>query len=497
MNFAEAAINQTKWTTTENGAVALNTTSDKLLDFFGVVGALRKAEDDRIFGLFEEAYKQDPLFATKIMFYARDIREGAGERSTFRKLLNYCANYHPEAIANNVTLIPEYGRYDDLYELVGTPLESIMWAYMKIRFASDLDLMKQGKPVSLLAKWIKSADASSGTTRKLGVLTAKKLGIPVYDFKRQYKALRKYLDVTECKMSTNRWSEINYPTVPSKCMNMNRNAFAYHDAERFNEFGRKAVTGEVKINSSTLYPYDIMEKILNSSSHYYGRRLPKTEFDILNAQWNQLPDYIGDENAIVMADTSGSMWGRPLASAVGLAVYFAQRNKGAYHNLWMSFSATPKFHTIKGERLEQIISNFDMHDWDMNTDLESAFNLVLKTAIENNVPQEEMPKSIVVISDMEIDYCADDDWTFYDAMRIRFAECGYDIPNIVFWNVNSRHDVFHADAKRKGVQLVSGNSINTFKNLISVVGMNPVEAMKKIINSERYESITISAKKTW
>lgn len=497
MNFAEAITNETKWTTTLNGALALNTTSNKLLDFFGVVGALRNSNDNRIFGLFEEAYKQDPLFATKILFYARDIREGAGERSTFRKLLNYCANYHPEAVANNITLIPEYGRYDDLYELIGTPLESIMWRYMKTRFTSDLDLMAQGQPVSLLAKWIKSADASSHKTKKLGILTANKLGIPVYDFKRKYKALRKYIDVTECKMSTNRWSEIDYSSVPSRCMALNKSVFENHDRERFAEFGKKAAKGEVKINSSTLFPYDIMEKILYNFYPCRRNKLTSADLDILNAQWSQLPDYVEDANAIVMADTSGSMYGRPLASSVGLAVYFAQRNKGAYHNLWMSFSKKPKFHEIRGSRLEQIVENMNMGDWMMNTDLEAAFEAILDVAKANNVSKNEMPKSLIIISDMEIDVCTNDNWTFYDEMYNRFIECGYDMPNIVFWNVNSWSDVFHADHKRKGVQLVSGNSVNIFKNLMSVVGMSPVEAMEHIINSDRYKNITISSKKTW
>ena len=212
----------------------------------------------------------------------------------------------------------------------------------------------------------------------------------------------------------------------------------------------------------------------------------------VEAQWRQLPNYVEEgTNALVIADTSGSMYGRPMATSVGLAIYFAERNKGAYHNMWMSFSANPHIHVLKGETLAQKIGSIDMNDWDSNTDLRAAFKLVLKIAEENHVPAEEMPKSLVVISDMEIDYCGNKEWTFYDKMSAKFREAGYEIPNIIFWNADSRHDVFHADNKRKGVKLCSGQSATVFKQVMACVGMTPVEAMAKIINSERYEAITV------
>ena len=187
------------------------------------------------------------------------------------------------------------------------------------------------------------------------------------------------------------------------------------------------------------------------------------------------------------------MSGRPLNTALGLAIYFAERNTGAYHNMWMSFSSHPHIHMLKGETLAQKLKSIDMRDWQMNTDLKAAFDLVLKIATENNVPQEEMPKSLIVISDMEIDYCGNKDWSFYDKMSNKFEKAGYEIPNIIFWNVASRHDVFHADATRKGVQLCSGQSTTVFKQVLDCVGMTPVEAMMKVINSERYDPITVMA----
>ena len=502
MNFAEAMKNEQKWTRTENGAVALNTTSNACLDLFGTIGSLREANETRITSLFEEAYKENPLLATKILFYARDIRgdketTGLGERRTFRIILKYAALHYPECIRPNLDLIGVYGRYDDLYELIGTPLEYDMWKAMSKQFEEDKTNLEKGNAISLLAKWIKTADASSEKTRKLGIKTAIKLGYNVFEFKRIVRAMRKHLRVVEGLMSTGQWDKITYSEVPSRAMMIYRNAFLKHDKERFNQFAQKAVVGEEKINSATLYPYDIIEKYRGrcgfwSYDFYDGSNLSETEEKILQAQWDALPNYVEEgTNAIVIADTSGSMSGRPMDSAVGLAIYFAQRNVGAYHNLWMNFSSNPSFQKIKGKTLKQILSNIDYDNWDGSTNCESAFNLILNTAIKNHVPVDEMPKSLIIISDMEFDYCGDRQWTFYDKMKAKFAQYGYEIPTIIFWNVNSRHDIFHADKDKKGVILVSGQSAGTFKNLIGAIGMTPTMFMNKTILSKRYEPITV------
>jgi hypothetical protein len=463
--------------------VALNTTSNALLDLFGTIGSLREADDNRIKTLFAEAYNQDPLFATKILFYARDIREGLGERKTFRTLLVYAAEHHPEAIRPNLDLIGVFGRWDDLYSLIGTRLEEDMWAAMKKQFEEDLKNLNDGNAISLLAKWIKTADASSPATRKLGILTAQKLGYPVYNFKRIVRSMRKHIDIVEAKMSAGKWDEIKYSSVPSRAMSLYRKAFIKHDKDGFEKYLSSVEKGEAKINASTLYPYDIVENYMG-----YGRKEDRT----LEAQWKALPNYVKEgTNALVMADTSGSMNGRPMATSVGLAIYFAERNTGEYHNMFMTFSERPSIIQVKGETLYQKVRNTMNAPWGMNTNLEAAFERVLEIAVRAHVPQEEMPKAIIVISDMEIDNCGNRQWSFYDNMADRFAKAGYVIPNIIFWNVNSRHDVFHADKNRKGVQLASGQSVTVFKHVLENLGYNPVEAMEKVINSERYSCITV------
>ena len=489
MIFAEAAKKMAVFTRTENGAVALNTTGDARLDFFGVAGSLRTAQKERVERLFAEAWKEDPLFATKIAFYARDVRGGLGERQTFRTLIRYMAKHHQEALRPNLDLIGVYGRYDDLYSLIGTPMEDEMWAAMKKQFEEDRVNLEQGNAISLLAKWIKTADASSENTRKLGILTAQKLGYSVYEFKRLVRAMRKQIGVVEALMSAGRWDEIKYSAVPSRAMMIYRKAFMKHDAVRYGQFINKAVKGEESIHSAALYPYDIVEKV----AHFGWSGCTITEDDVLEAQWRQLPDYVEKgTNALVIADTSGSMHGRPIAASVGLAVYFAERNTGAYHNMFMSFSGTSRIQILKGDTLAQKIGSIDMNDWQNNTNLKAAFEHVLEIAVRNHVSADEMPKSLIVISDMEIDYCGDKDWTFYEQMARRFRDNGYQIPNIVFWNVDSRHDVFHADRKRTGVQLVSGMSTAVFRQVMQCVGMNPVEAMEKVIGSDRYAAITVA-----
>ena len=493
MDFAKAIKEESRKTFTENGATAYNTTSNALVDLFATIGSLRMADDKRIKSLFDEAYKEDNLLATKCLFYARDIREGLGERETIRKLLKYVANNHQEALRKNIALIGEYGRWDDLYELVGTPLEEDMWKVINFRWQTDNINMHIGNRdgVSLLAKWLKSTNTSSRESAKLGMLTANKLNLTVAKYRKTLSKLRRYLKVVERQMSDNNWNEINYSGIPSKAAMKYRKAFQLHDNERYTEYLESLKKGEAKINASALFPYDIVEKYIRNSM-----RSRIQEDTVLEEQWKALPDYVNDEaNAIVMADTSGSMTcdeGRPLHSALALALYFAERNKGAYHGLWMSFSESPRINRVKGDSLAQKLSNIDYSGWGFNTNLKAAFKRILQIAIDNEVPKEEMVKSLIVISDMEIDHCVSREWSFYDHMRNEFAKHGYKIPNIVFWNVNSRHDVFHADSHRKGVQLCSGQSASTFKVLMSSVGLNPYQTMLKTLNSDRYSAVSIA-----
>ena len=493
MDFSNALRNEERKTFTENGATAYNTSSDALVDLFATIGALRERDELEVTRIFADAYAVDPLLATKILFYARDIRGGLGEKKVFKDIIRYCAQYHPEAIIPNLDLIGVYGCYKDLYALVGTPVENEMWKVMKAQFEADLKNLAEGKAVSLLGKWIATPDASSPRTSELGKLTAKKLGYSVYEFKRHLRALRAEIKIVERYMSAKEYDKIDYGKVPSRAMKIYRDAFMRNDEDRYSKYVSNVLQGKDKINASTLYPYDIVEGVLANCRRDRDGKYISSEDPVLEAQWRALPDYVkGDVNALVIADVSGSMCGRPMATSIGLALYFAERNTGAYHNLFMTFSEKPSIVKVKGDTVCQKIANIRSAPWGYNTDLEKAFDMVLKIAVQNHVSPEEMVKSLVIVSDMEIDAACGSSWSFYDKMKDKFRASGYEIPNVVFWNVNSRHDIFHADSDRPGVQLCSGQSPSTFAHLVGSVGFTPYEFMMDVISQERYNAVTVN-----
>lgn len=485
-NFADLLTKETSWSRTANGAVCLDKTGDALLDLYATIGALRSATLERKYKLFDAAVAEDAELAAKILFYARDVREGLGERNTFRELLAYAANNYSYIVTPNIPLIGFYGRYDDLYFLIGTPCEDQMWTYMKEQFTKDYMNMLDQKPCSLLAKWIKTPDASSPTTRRLGILTSQKLGFAnVGAFKRKLKALRKYLDIVEIKISANEFDTIAYEKVPSNAMTKYRSLFAAKDNERFAQYLNDVTSGKAEIKANTLYPYDIVQKILRGERN-----------DVLEAQWKALPNYVKEgDNILIMADVSGSMTccnSLPMASSVGLAIYFAERATGVFHNKFMTFSSRPELVSLSGATLYQKVHNAENAEWRMNTDLAAAFRVILDTAVKNKVPASDIPKALVIISDMQIDYCTDNKETFYDMYAKKFAAAGYPMPNVIFWNVNSEHSAFHADKGARGVQYLSGHSATSFKALIEGLEMTPYQAMIKTITSERYDFVTIA-----
>lgn len=483
---------------TENGANALDSTLDPVLDLFATIGSTRDWEPFKIIDLFDKAYDADRLLATKILFYTRDIRGGLGERRAFKILLNHCAINHPEAITNNINLIDEYGRFDDFYSLLGTPLEYAMWAVMKAQLKIDIYHMKKNQPVSLLAKWIKTPDASSKNTRSLGILTAKNLGYSIRDFKKILRKLRKYLKVTEVDMSTNKWDEINYPNIPSRAAMIYHKAFWKHDPDRYGQYIEDVKAGKNKINSSTLYPYDLIERYSNGG-YAFGDDI---EVDaVVEEQWKALPNYVSEDcgNMLVMADVSGSMSGRPMATSVGLAIYFAERNKGAFKDMFMTFSDRPRICNIGSDTtlLKKMSQVYEFGEYGYNTDMEAAFNCILDLAVRDNIPQSDMPNALIIISDMEFDeiegsrYSATN-MTFYDEMKERYEVHGYKLPHIIFWNVRGT-GTFHTSSDTKGVTMISGQSTTSFKNfLMAIEGSTPVDFMLNIINSERYQMITLA-----
>jgi uncharacterized protein with von Willebrand factor type A (vWA) domain len=268
-------------------------------------------------------------------------------------------------------------------------------------------------------------------------------------------------------------------------MNKLNVAFRKHAEEKFLEYLHSVEKGEKKINAGTLYPYDIVGKMLFAQLSAENGR-------VLEAQWKALPNYVeGENNILVMADVSGSMMGRPMATSVGLAVYFAQRNTGPFKDVFMTFSAKPELIKLKGNTLYEIVNNAASVHWTMNTDIEKAFRLILETAVANKLSQKDLPKSLLIISDMEFDQATrDGKKTYYQHMKELYAENGYELPKIIFWNVDARQNTFHAKVE-DGVQFASGQATSVFKAIIKNADLSAYDMMVDTLNDPMYEEIQI------
>lgn len=506
-NFVEAMDQRVAWKLTENGLDARSTTFDNCLDLFATIGALRKRTEREVENKIMRAYNESALVTMKILFYARDIEEGLGERNVFRIGLRWLALNRTDNVIVNIHNIVKFGRWDDLYCLFNTPAESYACEFIQKQLNEDMFNYGAGKPISLMAKWLKSVNTSSEESNRLGRRTAIALGLTEREYRKTLSMLRKYINIVEKTISAKRWEDVNYNSVPGGAMKKYYGAFFKHDGERFQEYvdalksGKKimveGVEVEAKINTKNLYPYEILERA--SHGHFWLDSYREVD-PMIEAMWDNLKDWVGDTeaNMIIIADTSGSMSGRPMATSVGLGIYFAERNKGAYHNKFMTFSSTPSWITIpEGGTLADKLSV--VPDIVSNTNLQKAFNLILDTAIWYSVPKEEMPKSLVIITDMEFDSCVEDNshrghatnMDFYDRMKETFESYGYDLPEVVFWNVDARQDTYHSTAHRKGVRMVSGQATSIFKSLIDGKTHSPYEFMLEVVFSDRYDSVTI------
>lgn len=474
---------------TENGQYSLKSTRNAMIDLFGEIGALRFRDPKDIESLFASAYAEDRLHAVKTLFYARDIREGLGERNVFRVIAKHLAHNHKEDIKINFPIIAEFGRWDDFYCFVGTPLEKEAFEFMHEQYMKDLEALAKGngESVSLLGKWLKSVNASSVETRKLGRLTAKYFGESQADYRKNCSKLRAHIDIVESKMSANSWTEINYSAVPSVASLRYRDAFVKHDEEGYKSFLESVAKGEKTINAGALFPYDLV-------GNYMGWGKNSQMDPTVEAQWKAMPNFVTEpKDFLIMADVSGSMMGRPMETSVGLAIYFAEKNTGMYHNKFMTFSGKPELIDLpEGGTLYEKVQKTMHANWGMNTDLRAAFEMILKAAVKNNVAQEELPAALVVISDMEIDAGCNDELTFVDEMEAKFKAAGYKIPVLVWWNVEARQDTFHAEATNPNVRFVSGSSASVFKGLIEKMGYTALELMYGVLDAERYAAVKVA-----
>lgn len=478
-------------TYTENGAATHSTSGSDCLDLFATVGGLRRAEEEEIRTRFLRAFAEDRRTALRIAFFARDVRGGLGERRVFRVMLKELSRLAPESVKKNIAHIPEYGRWDDLLALFGTSCEAAAVECIAAQLAVDeAALAEEGKSVSLLAKWLPSANASSSRTVYLGKQLAHALGLREEEYRKKLVALRRRIRIIENDLREKNYT-FDYEKQPSRALFRYRAAFRRHDRERYWAFLGRAVKGQAVLHAGTIYPYDLVEPFVDESCR--GQTIPAEDLETIEATWRALPDYAGDEDALVVVDGSGSMyWGeqpRPISVAVSLGLYFAERNRGAFRGHFITFSARPQLVCVKGEtfadKVRYALSFMEV----AYTNIESVFRLILETAVRNHLPQSEMPKSLYFISDMEFDACTEDaELTNFENAKAMFEKAGYELPHVAFWNVASRNRQQPVTQNEAGVALLSGRSPILFKRAMSGEA-SPFTYMMEVLESERYRGI--------
>lgn len=476
---------------TLNGAVTNRTSGSFCLDLFFRAGAMRSASEEDIAAAVIRAYAEDPVKTLKIVFFARDARGGLGERRFFRAAIKALAAYAPAAVERNIPLFAEYGRYDDLISLLGTQCENKAVEIIRERLNADIKSMENSGQISLLAKWLPSVNTSSAAARANARTLAKRLGHTEKHYRQTLSKLRKYSDILENRLRERDYT-FDYDKQPSCAMLKYRQAFLRNDSERYTSYLNAVNSGEAKLNAGTLFPYDIIRACL-------GGEISEQEKLSLDTTWRNLPAYGESGNAIAVVDGSGSMTYaprnnvRPIDAALSLGIYFAEHNKGAFANHFITFSAAPRLVEIKGADIVEKTRYCATFNEIANTNLEATFRLILSAAVNNNVKQSEMPERMYIISDMEFDYCVlgGNDSTLFDTMKALYAEHGYNLPEVVFWNVNSIQENFPVKISDTGAALVSGFSPAIFDMVIGGE-ISPETVMNSVLESERYAAVGLS-----
>jgi hypothetical protein len=470
MQFAEAIGNQEARTL--NGMKARNSTANACVDLFFAIGASR---GKNIIPQFTAAYVENTDLALRIVQWARDVRGGSGEREIFRQVLTHLENTNPADAARLLVKVPELGRWDDLFVFKTQPLKSQAFTML-----GDALRARNG----LAAKWTPRKGDTAVEIRKFFGMTPK-----------QYrKSLVNMTTVVETQMCSGSWDSINYSHVPSVAHSRYKKAFGRHGTT-YAEYIAKLVKGEagVKINANAIFPHDVLKGRI--SNHYSATKWTKTELDVIEAQWNALPNYVGDASVLPLVDVSGSMTcaaGQKgtttcLEIAVSLGLYFADKNRGAFKDCMLTFSDKPQLVRLKGainEKIDQMVST----DWGMSTNLHAAFDVILKTAVDNKVASADMPASLIIFSDMQFNACVQNDDSAMEMIERKFEAAGYALPKVVFWNLNAGSNV-PVKFDKKGTALVSGFSPAIAASVLGADpdAFTPEAIMLKAVMSDRYD----------
>ena len=477
--IANSARKSANVTTTTNGAKAFKSTTNANLDFFSKAGNI---EFPGLVPAFQAAMNEDLELALRNLLHMRDIRGdtgGYGVRKNFRILIKWLASNKPAVFKDTRVLkaIPVVGRWDDLFELVTDDHGEVSRAVVKYL---GTELMKE-VPDGLLCKWLP----------KKGVVASKLRSYVKLDPKAYRQRLVKFRNVLETKMCERQWSAISYDKIPSKAGFIYRNAFRKQDGTRYEEFLAKAASGEIKINTGTLYPHEVL------GAGIANRRI---SIDTTKeAMWKNLPDFLPEGKSILpMIDVSGSMdcnsYGKfsCMDMSVSLGMYLSTRCKGAFKNLYMTFETRPSFGEISpNDNLETQIRKVVSANWDGSTNVEAAFQLLLDKAVKVKASQEDMPSHVIVLTDGQFDQMAGRNTTF-NAVKAAYEKAGYELPVTVFWNLNARNGNQPVKAHTNGAVLVSGYSPAILQTVLSgeeVKEPTPFEIMMIALTSDRYSCL--------
>lgn len=486
---------------TENGMVGYKTTTHALADFNYKIASYRSDRKLMIEDL-DKVIAENDKYLLKFLFYVRDIREGVGERGMFRLCIKHILTHSfkdkDKIVDSIITNTPEFGRYDDLLLFLGTKYESKVIDLIKSTLKTDFANYKIGEPITLLAKWLPSANASSKTTRDNANTLIKLLGTTPKEYRKTLSTLRAYLNIVEVKACKKEWSEIDYNAVPSRANLLYNSAFLRNDEERRREFLAKLAAGDktVKINSSVNFPHDIVHQYSDAS---WGESV-KAYDETLEQLWKNLKSVVGLDDTVVVRDDSGSMTSTiggtkisALEVATALGIYCAEHCSESYKNRIITFSGTPRYldfsDTKKYSSLHNKLDFLYEHNEVANTNIQAVFELILKTAVDGKISPEDMPKQILIISDMEFDGCAANaSMSVFKYMEANYKSYGYAMPKLAFWNVNSRTGTIPVITNDRGVSLISGFSQNVLR-LVMSGKTDPYEALIDELSGERYSVI--------
>lgn len=468
-SFVTAIKKKENKTFTANGDRAYKSTGEAVLDFFYFSGAARNVSEDEIKAKFRAAINDNEDWAIRALLYARDIREGLGERRLTRILLGLLASEYPSVAKALINKAVEMGRWDDILFMIDGDSDVRRAVFTAIDDALHSD------NAGLVAKWM---------PRK-GKVAARVRGYLRLTEKEWRKLLVSNTNVVENKMCAKDWDNIDYSAVPSVASARYAKAFGRHDEVGYAAYIQSVKTGKVnektgkveKINTEALYPYNVYT-------------MPR---DTAQIAWDNLKDVVGEHSFMPIIDVSGSMSTFKATGsldcmkvAISLGVYLAERNKSAYKNLGITFSSNPEW--IKINQNDHILDRFrkvENSNWQMSTDLDKAMELILDTAVKNKVPQSDLPEFLIVLSDMQFNPSSYGSKSASKRTVDRFKEAGYKVPNIIWWNLNSSYGTVPIGSNKEGMILASGFSPAIMKNILSGE-VTPLKIMLNTLLNDRY-----------